>query len=52
MHQFDRDGSILEYRRERERHEIRVTIVFAVVSVIASIGIMAAMDIILSLYGK
>jgi hypothetical protein len=52
VHQFDRDGSILEYRRERERRELHATIVFAVVSVISSVGILAAVDIILSLYGK
>jgi hypothetical protein len=52
MHIFDPDGSIHEYRMERERRELRATIVFAVVTVVASMLILAAVDIVLSLYGK
>ena len=52
MHIFDPDGSIHEYRMEMERREMRRTIVFAVVTVVASMLILAAVDITLSLYGK
>ena len=52
MHQFDPDGSLHEYRMERERRELRTTIVYAVVTVVMSMLILAAVDITLSLFGK
>ncbi len=51
-HQFDPDGSIHEYRMERERRELRTTITWAVVTVVASVLILAAVDVTLSLFGK
>jgi hypothetical protein len=52
MHPFDPDGSLHEYRMEMARREMRTTIVYAVVTVVASMLILAAVDITLSLFGK
>ena len=52
MHQFDPDGSLHEYRLEMARRELRTTIAWAVVTVVMSILILAAVDITLSLFGK
>jgi hypothetical protein len=52
MHQFDPNGSLHEYRLEMERRELRTTIVYAVVTVVMSMLILAAVDITLSLFDK
>jgi hypothetical protein len=52
MHIYDPDGSISEYRKEKARRELRVTITWAVITVVASILILAAVDITLRLFGK
>lgn len=52
MHQYDPLGTIAEYRRERDRRELRNVSVFAVLTVLAAITILAAVDITLSLYGR
>jgi hypothetical protein len=49
MHPFDPDGSVLEYRREKIRQENRQFLVWGVVTVVASVLILAAVDITLSL---
>ena len=49
-HHFDPDGSIHEYRREMERREMRRTYVFALASCVVIVLILAAFDVVLSLY--
>jgi roadblock/LC7 domain-containing protein len=49
---YDPDGSLIEYRREMERREMHRTIVWAVITVVVCILILAAIDITLSIYGK
>ena len=51
-HIYDPDGSIHEYQLEMARRELRRTITWAVVTVVASIAILAAVDITLSLFGN
>ena len=52
MHIFDPNGSIAEYRKEMARRELRKTIVYASVTVVVSVLILAGFDITLSLLGK
>ena len=44
MHVFDPNGSIAEYRKEMARRELHKTIVYAVVTVVMSVLILAAIE--------
>jgi len=50
--EIDPNLSVQDYRKEKARQELRVTIVWAVITVVASMLILAAVDIAISLYGK
>ena len=49
MHIYDPNGSIREYRRERDRMDCIHAIAAGAVSVLALVGIVAAIEILLSI---
>lgn len=49
MNTYDPDGSLHQYRLELARRELAATITWAVITVVASMLILAAIDITLSL---